>query len=102
MKIDERLRPVVQEMVREATSPFGYDEAVNTFRRVYLLEQLRECGWNQCRAAIVLGIHRNTLARQMVECGITDEVLDAGRAASYRRRGAAPDHDILKEFEVRA
>lgn len=38
-------------------------EAVERFEAAYVRESVRHHGGNQCRAAIDLGIHRNTLSR---------------------------------------
>lgn len=39
----------------------------------YVTELLRSCGWNQCQAAKLAGVHRNTLHRYIAELGIVLE-----------------------------
>lgn len=51
---------------------FGVDPVtqVQLFRAEVLDHQLALCGGNQCELADRLGIHRNTVARQMKNCGV--------------------------------
>ena len=45
----------------------AYDEAVRQFKKRYILEVLAHHKGNQCKAAIELGMHRNTLSRTLAE-----------------------------------
>jgi hypothetical protein len=45
----------------------SYSEAVRQFKRRYLLQVLAHHKGNQCKAAIELGMHRNTLSRTLAE-----------------------------------
>lgn len=45
----------------------SYSEAVRQFKRRYILEVLAHHKGNQCKAAIELGMHRNTLSRTLAE-----------------------------------
>lgn len=56
-------------------SGMNYREAVQCFRRAFLVHALAESANgsgrpNQCRVAKQLGLHRNTLMRQISELGI--------------------------------
>jgi Fis family transcriptional regulator len=43
------------------------EEAVNEFEKKFIKRVLERANGNQCRAAKVLGIHRNTLSRKIGE-----------------------------------
>ncbi|TCK05334.1 sigma-54-dependent transcriptional regulator [Phorcysia thermohydrogeniphila] len=47
-----------------------YELVVKSAEKILISEVLRFCGFNQQRAASVLGIHRNTLRRKIKEFGI--------------------------------
>jgi Fis family transcriptional regulator, factor for inversion stimulation protein len=51
------------------------EEAVNEFEKKFIKRVLERANGNQCRAAKVLGIHRNTLSRK----------IDAYRLTNVRR-----------------
>jgi Fis family transcriptional regulator len=53
------------------------EEAVNEFEKKFIKRVLERARGNQCRAAKVLGIHRNTLSRK-----IGEYKLNNGRRAS--------------------
>lgn len=59
-----------------------YHEAVREFRKAFVLTVLRENGQNQGRTARILGMHRNTLARALVELGIKGERRPPHKAAA--------------------
>ena len=59
-----------------------YHEAVREFKKVFVVTVLRENGQNQSRTARILGMHRNTLARTLVELGIKGERRPPQRAAA--------------------
>ena len=52
-----------------------YSEAVREFQRMFLTTVLREANANQVRAAKSLGIHRNTLRRQIRELEVDIQAL---------------------------
>jgi DNA-binding NtrC family response regulator len=57
------------------SAPLNYeglrlDEAVKTFTRRFLMLTLKNCQGNQCKAAGVLGVHRNTVTRLMDDLNI--------------------------------
>lgn len=48
-----------------------YEQWFSEARRAYLVEMLRRAGGNQCKAANLMQLHRNTVKRMIVENGIT-------------------------------
>ncbi len=56
-----------------------YDEAVREFRKIFILTALRDSDGNLCRAAKRLGIHRNTLARNVAELQINVNAIRSAR-----------------------
>jgi DNA-binding NtrC family response regulator len=72
MSLDAELDAVIRKMRAERIS---YQEALVAFRRSYLLAALRFNMNNQCATAKELGIHRNTLARDLEVCGIDAQSL---------------------------
>ena len=42
-----------------------YSEAVEEFKRQFILAVLRDADWNQTKAARILGMHRNSLVRTL-------------------------------------
>lgn len=43
-----------------------YETKVNLVKRQFIIAELERCGWNQCKAAKKLGLHRNTLRENMI------------------------------------
>jgi DNA-binding NtrC family response regulator len=60
------------------------DAVIFRLRREWLSQELIAARGNQCKAAERLGVHRNTLAREMDEVGIKRSF---GRAPGYKGRG---------------
>jgi len=54
-----------------------YSEAVREFKKRFIVTVLEENHGNQCKAARVLGMHRNTLSRTMQELKIDVHLLRA-------------------------
>jgi hypothetical protein len=46
------------------------DEAIRTFKKRYIECVLADCGGNKCAAARAMGVHRNTLSRDIAELRI--------------------------------
>ena len=63
----EQLERLVLQMYRDGTH---YSEAVREFQRSFLAAALCEQNANQVRASKRLGMHRNTLRRQIHELGL--------------------------------
>lgn len=80
--IETRGRNVKRELDNLITqmhsSGVRYDDAVRQFKRQYLLEVLRAHRGNQCKAALELGMHRNTLSRTMAELELEVSEVRAG------------------------
>jgi len=60
------------------TSGLTYAEAVREFKRRYIQEVLQATKGNQVKAAVVLGMHRNTLSRTMAELHIDPTQIKMG------------------------
>ena len=63
----QELERLVLQMYR---SGFRYSDVVREFQRTFLATVLRDENVNQVGAAKRLGIHRNTLRRQIHELGL--------------------------------
>jgi len=64
MPMREQLEQLVHEMV---TRGIRYDEAQREFEKKFIMQVLLKADGNLGKAADLLGIHRNTLARKMNE-----------------------------------
>ncbi|PYR77503.1 MAG: histidine kinase [Acidobacteria bacterium] len=49
------------------TKGIRYDEAQREFEKKFIVQVLAKADGNLCKAADLLGIHRNTLSRKMTE-----------------------------------
>jgi transcriptional regulator of acetoin/glycerol metabolism len=76
-----QLDSLVRQMQKDGI-PFS--DAVREFRNQFVLTVLRDLNWNETKAAPVLGIHRNTLART-VESWIRTSVRWAEPSAARHR-----------------
>jgi DNA-binding NtrC family response regulator len=76
--VKEQLEALVLQMVR---SGIRYGEAVREFRKAFLTKVLTENRGNQCQAAKILGMHRNSLGRTL-----GDLKLDARALRTQMRR----------------
>ncbi len=66
-----------------------YYEALEEFRKQFILVVLREVNWNKSKAARLLGMHRSTLVRKLRELHIDIRALRTLRNAERR-----PPHGI--------
>src|SRR5258705_5540983 len=64
MPLRDQLERLVDEMV---TKGIRYDEAQREFEKKFIAQVLLKADGNLGKAADLLGIHRNTLARKMSE-----------------------------------
>lgn len=71
----------------------SYEEGVREYKRSFILIMLEECGWNQCKAARLLGMHRNTLNRTVQELGLKRSV----RVERARERNPSPAPPITRK-----
>ena len=60
----DQLEKLVQEMLDRGIL---YDDARREFERVFIAKALGRSGGNLCKAADVLGLHRNTMTRKIAE-----------------------------------
>lgn len=75
MTVKDELRHEMRILVREMRiAGITYAEAMAAFRRQFLFEILNCNGWNQCKAAKALGVHRNTIGHMLDELGIDAKV----------------------------
>jgi DNA-binding NtrC family response regulator len=56
----------------------SYADAIKQFKRRYLLEVLAQHKGNQCKAAVELGMHRNTLSRTLAELDLDSAAIRQG------------------------
>jgi len=62
--VRDQLEGLVAQMVERGIL---FDEAVGEFEKRFIKSVLDRAQGNQCRAAKILGIHRNTLSRKIGE-----------------------------------
>ena len=72
----EQLEKLVLQMYRSGTS---YSEAVHEFQKAFLVAVLRGMNGNQVKAAAKLGMHRNTLRRNLQELDLDIKLLRGSR-----------------------
>jgi DNA-binding protein Fis len=64
LRLKERLESLCSEMIDKGIL---FSEAVEQFEKCFITEVVRRNGGNASRAAGRLGIHRNTLAKRLVQ-----------------------------------
>jgi Fis family transcriptional regulator len=62
--VKDQLEGLVTQMVDRGIL---FDEAIGEFEKRFIKRTLERADGNQCRAAKMLGIHRNTLSRKIGE-----------------------------------
>jgi DNA-binding protein Fis len=62
--VKDQLEGLVAQMVDRGIL---FDEAIGEFEKRFIKRTLERADGNQCRAAKMLGIHRNTLSRKIGE-----------------------------------
>ena len=72
----EQLEKLVLQMYRSRTK---YSEAVREFQKAFITAVLREFNGNQVKAARQLGMHRNTLRRNLQELDLDIKSMRASR-----------------------
>ena len=65
------LDELVTKMVEKG---IHYEDALREFDRRFIIEVMNNNDGNLCKAADILGVHRNTLARKMKELKIRARV----------------------------
>jgi len=62
--VKEKLESLVTEMIERR---IFLEEALGEFEKKFIQSALTKTGGNQTKAALVLGVHRNTLNRKIVQ-----------------------------------
>ena len=62
--VKDQLEGLVSQMVERGIL---FEEAIGEFEKRFIKRTLERAQGNQCRAAKMLGIHRNTLSRKLGE-----------------------------------
>lgn len=75
----------------------AYDEAVRQFKKRYILEVLAHHKGNQCKAAIELGMHRNTLSRTLAELDMDTAQIRSQIRNQLRLQARNPLRDNIRE-----
>ena len=70
----------------------SYADAIRQFKKRYILEVLAHHKGNQCKAAIELGMHRNTLSRTLAELD-----LDSVQIRKGMRRPVMSERPVMVE-----
>ncbi len=87
--VKDQLEALVVQMFR---SGITYAEGVSEFKKKFILTVLQDCNGNQCKAARLLGMHRNTLSRT-----IADLKLDAKGLRNGTRRPPRSVHALSSD-----
>jgi Fis family transcriptional regulator len=69
-----------------------YSEGLCEFKKRFLLAVLQDCNGNQCKAARLLGMHRNTLSRTIAELKLNAKELRSGTRRPPRSAHTVPIH----------
>ncbi len=64
----DQLETIIHQMVDKG---IRYNVAAQDFEKKYISRVLERSGGNQCLAARLLGIHRNTLSRKIAEYSLS-------------------------------
>ena len=71
----DQLEALILQMYK---SGITYAEGVCEFKKKFILTVLQECKGSQCKAARQLGMHRNTLSRNITELKLNAKELRSG------------------------
>ncbi|HXK59595.1 MAG TPA: helix-turn-helix domain-containing protein [Acidobacteriota bacterium] len=67
----QSMRSVLEEVIKEMVAKGIYwPEAAAEFEKLFIMEALRRNRGNLGKAALTMGVHRNTLSKKMREFGI--------------------------------
>jgi DNA-binding NtrC family response regulator len=64
MALREQLDGIVGEMIAKG---LRFDEAQRELEKRFIAQMLTKAGGNVCKAADLMGVHRNTLSRKIQE-----------------------------------
>ena len=70
--VKDQLEGLVSQMVERGIL---FEEAISEFEKRFIKRTLERAQGNQCRAAKMLGIHRNTLSRKLGEYKLNHQKL---------------------------
>jgi Fis family transcriptional regulator len=70
--VKDQLEGLVSQMVERGIL---FEEAIGEFEKRFIKRTLERAQGNQCRAAKMLGIHRNTLSRKLGEYKLDQQKL---------------------------
>ena len=87
-----QLEELVMQMYRDGVT---YSEAVREFKKAFLVTVLKEHKGNQCKAAVDLKIHRNSLARTIFDLQLDVRAL---RPGSRRPPGRALSLSVVRKM----
>jgi Fis family transcriptional regulator len=90
--VKAQLEELVMQMYRGRIT---YSEAVREFKKAFLVTVLKEHKGNQCKAAVDLKIHRNSLARTISDLRLDVRAL---RPGGRRPPGRAPSLSALRKI----
>jgi Fis family transcriptional regulator, factor for inversion stimulation protein len=76
LTVKEQLERLVLQMYRSGTA---YSKAVREFQKAFIITVLRDLNGNQVRAAGKLGMHRNTLRRNLQELDVDVKAVRVSR-----------------------
>ena len=79
--------PLAQFVAACVDNHIPYREAVEEFRRAWLVEALRRNGNNQCAVAQEIGVHRNTIGRTIKSLHV--QIPDGKRKARHNHAATA-------------
>jgi len=85
--VKDQLEALVAQMYEKGIT---YSEAVCEFKKRFILTVLEDSRGNQCKAARLLGMHRNTLSRTISELKLNVKDLRAGARRPPRSAHAIP------------
>ena len=71
-----------------------YCEALEEFKKQFILAVLRDADWNQTKAARILGMHRNSLVRTLRKFHIDISALRTPARRAPRSIGGNEQHKI--------
>jgi Fis family transcriptional regulator, factor for inversion stimulation protein len=91
--VKAQLEDLVMQMYRGGIT---YAEAVREFKKAFLVTVLKEHNGNQCKAAVDLRIHRNSLARTIFDLQL--DVRALRRPGSRRPPGRAPSLSAVRKM----
>lgn len=89
----DQLEALVMQMYK---SNILYSEAVQEFKKRFILTVLQDNKGNQCRAARALGMHRNTLSRTISELKIDVRQLRGGKRPPRGARAPTLERKLVR------